>query len=130
MKEEDELEFFIKRIDDTRKKMVIYYRISRLEKIFCEFWGITLEDMYGASRRRDIVMARHMFMYVLYDKQKTKNLAKIGQQFGGRGHAAVIHAVNKIEGWIFDTKYPDIRALYNELIKTIETKTEEESNAL
>ena len=61
-----------------------------------ELFNIPLEQIIGGSRRRNLVDARQIAMYV------TRNMTdlsypEIGRAFGDRDHTTVIHAVRKIE---------------------------------
>ena len=129
MREESEMEYFVKHLEGPKRKKILWYEKPRLEKIICEFWGITPEDIYGKSRKKEIIQARHFFMYFLYDKQRVKNYSKLGNMFD-KDHATVYYAVQKIISQVFTQRYIDMVGLYNELVKTIEQKTEEELNAL
>jgi chromosomal replication initiator protein len=60
-------------------------------------FGFTLEDLCGPSRRRPLVMARQIAMYLFRDLTDYSYPA-IGREFGGRDHTTVIHAYDKISG--------------------------------
>ncbi len=54
--------------------------------------GIDIDDLCSKTRKRNIVEARQVAMYLA--KRNTKeSLAKIGLTIGGKGHATVLHAV-------------------------------------
>jgi chromosomal replication initiator protein len=60
-------------------------------------FGFSVDDLCGQSRRRPLVTARQVGMYVF--RQITDfSYPAIAKEFGGRDHTTVIHAVNKIEG--------------------------------
>jgi chromosomal replication initiator protein len=62
----------------------------------CEFYNVRQEDVYGKSRKANIVLARQLSMYLA--QQHTKlTISKIGTLVGGRNHATVIHSVKTIE---------------------------------
>jgi chromosomal replication initiator protein len=58
-------------------------------------YGFSREDLIGASRRRPLVTARQVSMYVFRELTDLSYPA-IGREFGGRDHTTVIHAVDKI----------------------------------
>ncbi|MGH9170638.1 MAG: chromosomal replication initiator protein DnaA [Acidimicrobiales bacterium] len=58
-------------------------------------FGFSLEDLCGPSRRRPLVIARQIAMYLFRDLTDYSYPA-IGREFGGRDHTTVIHAVDKI----------------------------------
>jgi chromosomal replication initiator protein len=60
-----------------------------------ETFGFSVEDLCGTSRRRPLVMARQIGMYVFREVTEFSYPA-IAKEFGGRDHTTVIHAVEKI----------------------------------
>jgi chromosomal replication initiator protein len=58
-------------------------------------FGFTVEDLCGTSRRRPLVTARQVGMYVFRELTDFSYPA-IAREFGGRDHTTVIHAVEKI----------------------------------
>jgi chromosomal replication initiator protein len=62
-----------------------------------ETFGFPVEDLCGTSRRRPLVQARQIGMYVFRDLTDFSYPA-IAREFGGRDHTTVIHAVEKVSG--------------------------------
>jgi chromosomal replication initiator protein len=62
-----------------------------------ETFGFSVEDLCGTSRRRPLVQARQIGMYVFRDLTDFSYPA-IAREFGGRDHTTVIHAVEKVAG--------------------------------
>ena len=60
-------------------------------------FGFTVEDLCGTSRRRPLVNARQIGMYVFRELTDFSYPA-IAREFGGRDHTTVIHAVEKVSG--------------------------------
>ena len=60
-----------------------------------DMFGFTIEEIIGASRRRPLVTARQVAMYVFREATELSYPA-IAREFGGRDHTTVIHAVDKI----------------------------------
>jgi chromosomal replication initiator protein len=60
-------------------------------------FGFSVEDLCGPSRRRPLVIARQISMYVFRELTDFSYPA-IAREFGGRDHTTVIHAVEKIAG--------------------------------
>ncbi|MGH9131661.1 MAG: chromosomal replication initiator protein DnaA [Acidimicrobiales bacterium] len=58
-------------------------------------FGFSIEELCGTSRRRPLVIARQISMYVFRDLTDFSYPA-IAREFGGRDHTTVIHAVEKI----------------------------------
>ncbi len=58
-------------------------------------FGFTIDDLCSASRRRPLVIARQIGMYVFRELTDFSYPA-IAREFGGRDHTTVMHAVDKI----------------------------------
>ncbi|MFP5326812.1 MAG: chromosomal replication initiator protein DnaA, partial [Acidimicrobiia bacterium] len=58
-------------------------------------FGFTEDELRGASRRRPLVNARQICMYV-FRELTDYSYPAIAREFGGRDHTTVIHAVEKI----------------------------------
>jgi chromosomal replication initiator protein len=58
-------------------------------------YGFELDELIGKSRRRPLVTARQVAMYVMRELTDLSYPA-IAREFGGRDHTTVIHAVDKI----------------------------------
>ncbi len=59
------------------------------------YFGITLDELTGPSRSRNLVTPRQIAMYICRELTDL-SLPKIGAVFGGRDHTTVIHADKKI----------------------------------
>jgi chromosomal replication initiator protein len=73
------------------------------------YFGLTMEDLCGASRSRVLVTARQIAMYLCRELTEL-SLPKIGQLFGGRDHTTVMHADRKIRQLMGER-----RATYNQV---------------
>jgi chromosomal replication initiator protein len=60
-----------------------------------DMFGFSIDDICGRSRRRPLVTARQVGMYVFRELTDLSYPA-IAREFGGRDHTTVIHAVEKI----------------------------------
>jgi chromosomal replication initiator protein len=60
-----------------------------------EMYGFTVEDLRSKSRRRPLVIARQVAMYVTRELTDLSYPA-IAREFGGRDHTTVMHACDKI----------------------------------
>ncbi len=84
------------------------------------YFGLSMEDLCGASRSRVLVTARQIAMYLCRELTDL-SLPKIGQQFGGRDHTTVMHADRKIRQLMAER-----RSVYNqvtELTNRIKSQT-------
>mgnify|MGYP002132446359 CR=1 FL=1 len=66
-------------------------------------------DLCGKSRRRPLVMARQIGMYV-FRELTDYSYPKIAEEFGGRDHTTVMHADRKIRQLMAER-----RSLYNQV---------------
>ncbi len=66
-----------------------------LEKV-CHHFGITQQTIFSKSRKRNLVQARQISMY-LAQKYTKMPATRIGQLIGNRDHSTVIHSCNTIE---------------------------------
>ena len=64
------------------------------KKIVADYYSISLEELVSKKRSRNISYPRQIAMYLLRDVTDM-SLPKIGNDFGGRDHTTVLHAVDK-----------------------------------
>ncbi|WP_219943280.1 chromosomal replication initiator protein DnaA [Iamia sp. SCSIO 61187] len=90
-----------------------------LEKV-SERYGFSVEEITGKSRRRPLVTARQVAMYVVRELTELSYPA-IGRVFGDRDHTTVMHAVSKIEALMAERKaiFHQVQALVQELRKGV-----------
>ncbi|MCU1690260.1 MAG: chromosomal replication initiator protein DnaA, partial [Jatrophihabitantaceae bacterium] len=84
--------------------------------VTAEYFQISLDDLAGQSRRRDLVVPRQISMYLCRELTDL-SLPKIGQMFGGRDHTTVMHADRKIRRDMTEqhTTYNQIAELTNRI---------------
>lgn len=63
----------------------------------CEYYHVKDECIYTSSRKRDIVLARQVAMYLTHKHMPSLSLARIGQCIGSKDHSTVLHACRTIE---------------------------------
>jgi chromosomal replication initiator protein len=70
--------------------------IDMVIKEVCSHFGVTLSDVRSNKRIRSIIHPRQVAMY-LARKLTDSSLVSIGEKFGGKDHATVLHSIHKIE---------------------------------
>ncbi len=88
-------------------------------------FGWSIEDLCGSSRRRPLVTARQIGMYV-FRELTDYSFPRIAEVFGGRDHTTVMHAVEKIKQQM--TEKATIFEQVNELIGRIKMGPAKASN--
>ena len=66
--------------------------ISKVQHTVCEYFKISREDLVSTSRKRKIVQARQISMYLCRNLIEGCSLAAIGAQCGGKDHSTVLHS--------------------------------------
>ncbi len=70
--------------------------IDIIQKMVCEYFDVPYEKLLQKTRKREIVQARQITMFLA--KSFTKNSLKtIGEHFGGRDHTTVIHSCQTVK---------------------------------
>ena len=62
----------------------------------CNHFNVTTASVHSKSRKRDIVVARQVSMYLAQKYTKMPS-ARIGKLVGGRDHSTVIHSCTQVE---------------------------------
>ncbi len=89
--------------DYTNKNIYITNNISKIQKSVADYYNITINDLKSKKRTSNINYPRQIAMYMCRMLTE-ESLIKIGLEFGGRDHATVIHAVDKISNDIKSNK--------------------------
>ena len=74
-----------------------------------DYFGMTIDDLCGESRRKNFVHPRHIAMYLCRELTEL-SLPNIGREFGGRDHTTVMSAHRKIT-----TQMGERRETFNEV---------------
>jgi chromosomal replication initiator protein len=70
--------------------------VKDVVKIISDFYSIDESSVYEKTRRKEIVLARQMVMYILREDFNV-SYPLIGQKLGGKDHTTVIHSFSKIK---------------------------------
>ena len=91
--------------------------VDRISNAVSSYYRISIEDILGKSKKKNIALARQIAMY--FAKKYTQcSLKTIGSLIGGRDHSTVVYAINNIENLMKTHK--DIKRVINCLKDEIE----------
>jgi chromosomal replication initiator protein len=77
--------------------------ITSIQEAVCDYYNLSIKDIQTKSRKREVVQARQIAMYLA--RKYTKNsLSSIGEQIGNRDHATVLHACKTIGDLLYIDK--------------------------
>jgi len=71
------------------------YDMGRIVKVICCSTDITIDEMKGKNRKREIVTARHLFFYFV--RRMTQSTWASMGEYLGNDHTTAIHGENKIQ---------------------------------
>jgi len=81
--------------------------IENIQKMVCEYFHISYDRLLAKTRKREVVQARQITMY-LAKKFTKSSLKNIGEHFGGFDHTTVIHSCQTVENLMdTDTEYKE-----------------------
>lgn len=69
--------------------------ILRIKEMVADSFKITVDDIDSKKRNKNIAFPRQIAMYIARDIMDV-SLPNIGEEFGGRDHTTVMHAIKKI----------------------------------
>lgn len=69
--------------------------IDKVQRTVCDYFNISREDLLSKSRKRNIVQARQIAMYMSRNHINC-SLSTIGSEIGGKDHATVLHACSTV----------------------------------
>jgi len=96
LKKEIDLELAKEVLKNIIKEIQSDVSVDFIQKTVAEFFKCDLDAMKGKVKKREIVIPRQVAMY--FCKRFTQlTLALIGENFGGRDHSTVIHALESVE---------------------------------
>jgi chromosomal replication initiator protein len=69
--------------------------IDKVQKVVCDYFNITRDVLVSKTRKRQIVQARQIAMYMSRNLINC-SLSTIGAEIGGKDHATVLHACTTV----------------------------------
>jgi len=90
-----------------------------IQEVVGKYFNMKPEEFKSKKRTKNIAYPRQIAMYLCREHTEL-SLPKIGEEFGGRDHTTVIHAINKVESDIKNDA--EIRRIIEELNKNIKGK--------
>jgi chromosomal replication initiator protein len=108
---------------DLAKKIVKNYikSVSRevsvdfIQQMVSEFYNVEITSLCDNNRKRDVVEARQVSMYLA--RKFTKNsLKEIGKHFGGKDHSTVLHSLKQVEDQL------QVNKAYNDKIEELKKR--------
>ncbi|MCB0611553.1 MAG: chromosomal replication initiator protein DnaA, partial [Lewinella sp.] len=70
--------------------------VEYIQQLVAEHFGVAVDKLQGSTRKRKIVIARQLSMY-LAKNLTDKSLKTIGEVFGGRDHSTVIYSIRTVQ---------------------------------
>jgi chromosomal replication initiator protein len=96
LKKEIDLDLAKEVLKNIIKEIQADVSVDFIQKTVSEYFKVDLDSMKGKVKKREIVIPRQVAMY--FCKRYTQlTLALIGENFGGRDHSTVIHALESVE---------------------------------
>jgi len=96
LKKEIDLELAKEVLKNIVKEIQADVSVDYIQKTVADYFKVELEQMKSKIKKREIVIPRQVAMY--FCKRYTQlTLALIGENFGGRDHSTVIHALESVE---------------------------------
>ncbi len=91
--------------------------VENIAKLVAEHFQVPVETLSSKTRKRDIVIARQLSMY-LAKNYTEDSLKSIGANFGGKDHSTVIYSINTVRDLI------DTDTIFKDLVSELEKKVE------
>ena len=70
--------------------------IDKVQRVVCDYFNISKDDLLSKTRKRQIVQARQIAMYMSRNLISNCSLSTIGAEIGGKDHATVLHACTTV----------------------------------
>ena len=91
--------------------------IEDVQRAVEKYYDIDHSSLVGTKRHKSIMEARHVAIW-LSRELCDKTLANIGEHFGGRSHATIMHSIS-----VVDEASKDDKVFYDRLVQIRESIT-------
>jgi len=98
-------------VTQINKEITVEY----IQNLVAEHFKLPVEKLAGKTRKRQVVVARQLSMY-LAKNLTDKSLKAIGENFGGRDHSTVIYSVNTVQDLL------DTDVVFKDTVSELERK--------
>ncbi len=90
--------------------------LAEVITLVASYYNVTPEDIVGSGRKREFMVPRQVCMYLIRH-ELSQSYERIGEKFGGRNHTTVMHACDKMRGYLkYDQRLVrDVNALKREM---------------
>lgn len=105
----------VRKVLRSEEKIATPVDFERIIRILNRYYPYDLSALCSKDRNKDLAFTRHVTMFLM-KKLTDKSLRDIGHFLGGRNHATVVHAINKVE----ERRKTDVDFQYR--INTIESE--------
>ena len=92
--------------------------IDNIQRVIAEHFNLSTNDLKGKKKTKNIVFPRQLAMYIAREITDFST-TELGESFGGRDHATVIHSIDKIKGQLLtdpalDSQIENLKRLIKE----------------
>lgn len=71
--------------------------VDTIKKAVADYYNLTVAQINSKSRTSNIIIARHIAMYLVRNLINDISFIQIGHEFGGRDHSTVMKACDKVQ---------------------------------
>lgn len=90
--------------------------INEVKRAVANYYGIPVDDLASTTRKKEIVIPRQVAIHIVRTKYDIP-LKKIGEHFGNRDHATILHSLDKISEMM--KQDPDLTQDVDNIIKKL-----------
>lgn len=80
----------------TPSQKAVKYDQKKVFSTICGYFDINQKDLTGPKRQKELVLPRHLAMFVLCE-ELSMTVERVGQILGGRDHTTVMHGRDRVK---------------------------------